>query len=241
MPKSGTTMSECEDMLALDDVAGRYAVADGATEAFDSGRWARRLVDSWVSSEIAPDAPQSFREWVEPMGRELQSSWEATPLSWYAEEKARSGSFAAFVGLSLIAGAGSLSWKAVSLGDSCLFHLKNDHKCDSWPIADSTGFGSAPVLVPSSPLLVARTAELINVKAGNLEAGEMLLMATDAVSCWLLNCAEEQDARQFVVSALFDSERTGTLESFFSDERGRGRLKDDDIAILAIRMKPSLS
>jgi hypothetical protein len=240
MPKSGSTESECEDMLALDDIAGRYAVADGATEAFDSGRWARRLVDSWVSSEITPDAPQSFREWVEPIGRELQSSWEAMPLSWYAEEKARSGSFAAFVGLNLTTGEGSLSWKAVSLGDSCLFHLKNNHKCDSWPIADSTGFGPAPVLVPSSPLLLARTAELINVKAGNLEAGEMLLMATDAVSCWFLNCAEEQDVRQFVARSLFDTEHAGYLKSFFSEERGLGRLKDDDIAILAIRIKPSL-
>lgn len=241
MPKSGSTMSECEDMLAIDDDVGRYAVADGATEAFDSGRWARRLVDSWVSSEITPDGPRSFQQWIEPIGRDLQSSWEVMPLSWYAEEKARSGSFAAFVGLSFNESAGSLSWKAVSLGDSCLFHLKNDHKCDSWPITDSTGFGSAPVLVPSSPMLLARTAELINVKAGNLEAGEMLLMATDAVSCWLLNCAEEQDVRRFAASALFDTEHAGNLESFFSEERERRRLKDDDIAILAIRMKPSLS
>jgi hypothetical protein len=163
------------------------------------------------------------------------------PLSWYAEEKARSGSFAAFVGLSLIEDAGSLRWHAVSLGDSCLFHLKNDHKCDSWPIADSKGFGSAPVLVPSSPLLLARTAELINVKAGNLEAGEMLLMATDAVSCWLLSFFEEQDVKRFATSSLFDMERGGNLEAFLSEERERGRLKDDDIAILAVRMKPSLS
>ena len=73
----------------------RFAVADGATEAFDARNWAERLAQHWVEHDSALTV-EDFRQWVAGEGRELHDSWNGLTLSWYSEEKARDGSFAAF-------------------------------------------------------------------------------------------------------------------------------------------------
>ena len=53
LPKSGFELSECEDFIGVDEQNQRFAVADGATEAFDARSWAQRLAQNWVSSDSA--------------------------------------------------------------------------------------------------------------------------------------------------------------------------------------------
>src|SRR5215510_4167355 len=91
LPKSGFESSECEDFIGVDEQNCRFAVADGATEAFDARNWAERLAHNWVSSDSAL-TPETFKEWVTAEGLALHSSWNKLSLPWYAEEKARHGS-----------------------------------------------------------------------------------------------------------------------------------------------------
>src|SRR2546423_9479601 len=109
LPKLGHDVSECEDVIAFDAQTGRFAVADGATEAFDARNWASRLAQQWVKTESTLTS-EEFRKWVETEGRELHGSWNGLSLSWYSEEKARNGSFAAFVGVELDLETDSPSW-----------------------------------------------------------------------------------------------------------------------------------
>src|ERR671938_75945 len=101
LPKEGSADEECEDAVASSADASRFAVADGATEAFDARRWATRLAEAWVTAKSAPLTVEEFRPWLAEQGEWLRASWEGRKLSWYAEEKRRAGSFAAFVGLRL--------------------------------------------------------------------------------------------------------------------------------------------
>ena len=94
LPKLDHEITECEDFIAADEDTCRFAVTDGATGGFDARNWARRLAQSWVQTQSALTA-QEFREWVATEGRELHDSWNGLNLSWYSEEKARTGSFAA--------------------------------------------------------------------------------------------------------------------------------------------------
>src|SRR5215204_4472058 len=98
MPKLDHEVSECEDVIASNPLTSRFAIADGATEAFDARNWAERLAQHWVRNQSALTR-EEFREWVAAEGRELHDSWKSLSLSWYSEEKARTGSFAAFVGV----------------------------------------------------------------------------------------------------------------------------------------------
>ncbi len=100
LPKLGHDASECEDAIAFDIHTARFAVTDGATEAFHAQQWARNLAEHWVQNETTLTI-EEFRKWVAAEGRELHDSWNGLTLSWYSEEKARTGSFAAFVGVEL--------------------------------------------------------------------------------------------------------------------------------------------
>ena len=123
---------ECEDAIGINRAAGRFAVADGATEAFDARSWARLLAEGWVVSEPPALTPEAFGAWVAGQGTALHGAWEGRTLSWYAEEKARRGSFAAFVGVQLELTNGAPHWAAIVLyytGASavwCLWRARTD-------------------------------------------------------------------------------------------------------------------
>ena len=59
-PKTGHTPAECEDAIAYNLGNNRFAIADGATEAFDARNWAEQLVVSWV---IREDSLSSAEFW----------------------------------------------------------------------------------------------------------------------------------------------------------------------------------
>ena len=48
LPKRGHSADEFEDAFAFDPAAGRYAVADGASESSFAGLWARLLVEGFI-------------------------------------------------------------------------------------------------------------------------------------------------------------------------------------------------
>src|SRR5437763_458503 len=64
LPKGGAGVEECEDAAAASEEALAFAVADGATEAFDARRWARRLAEGWVR-----EAPAAAAWFFEARGR----------------------------------------------------------------------------------------------------------------------------------------------------------------------------
>jgi len=153
LPKAGTDWWQCEDAIAVNLRANRFAIADGATEAFDSRRWARLLAHGWVRSEPPATDHERFQEWLAAVGERFHRWWSRRLLPWYAEEKARAGSFAAFLGLQFNFDEGSLNWKALALGDSCLIHLRQDAICAALPLADSAAFCKNPTLAPSLGML----------------------------------------------------------------------------------------
>ena len=233
-PKTGHTPAECEDAIAYNLGNNRFAIADGATEAFDARNWADQLVVSWVLREDALSSAE-FWDFITEQGLILSASWSKLRLPWYSEEKARAGSFAAFIGIEIDIDAGS--WQAIALGDSCLIQLRNCQVINSLPIAASTEFNSTPILAPSNTYLQSEAALQILSKRGDLENGDKFLLLSDAVAAWFFRIFEKNELdllRQF--ASLLDSDDEVTLVNFFETERSAQRLKDDDIAVLGIEV-----
>jgi hypothetical protein len=233
-PKSGHTLAECEDVIGINEASRLFAIADGATEAFDARRWATLLAASWVEREPPALNPADFNAWVADQGKTLHNSWTGVPLSWYAEEKARAGSFAAFVGVQIAGESGTAVWRAIALGDSCLVHSRNNSVIEAFPIADHESFNATPVLVPSHPGVQTAALDRAIAASGSLEPGDVIMLLSDAAAAWyLMLAANEPDAR-----AAFDvlSGRASDAEiaALFASERVAGRIKDDDIAVVRI-------
>ena len=232
LPKLGNELSECEDVIAVDTQTCRFAVADGATEAFDAKRWAERLAQHWVGNEPELNI-DSFRDWVAAEGRELHDSWNGLTLSWYSEEKARKGSFAAFVGMELDLKTDTPGWKAIALGDACLVHCRGRALLKSLPLADSQSFNSTPVLVASDPSLHNGSMLSATIADGLCEKGDVLLLLSDALACWYLQNLETGEVDG---GTLLGTKSDDELSEFFDIERGAGRIRNDDLALVRIEI-----
>lgn len=231
LPKSGFELSECEDFIGVDEQNGRFAVADGATEAFDARSWAERLAQNWVRSDAALTA-DSFHDWIAAEGLALHASWSQLTLPWYAEEKARKGSFAAFVGVEFDLEAKAPSWKAIALGDACLLHCRDGSLLKSLPLSDPASFNSAPLLVASDPALYKSSAHALVIDSGACQHKDVLFLLSDAVAAWYLEHWEQSD-----LSGVFESNDESAIAAFFENERQAGKIKNDDIAVVRIEVQ----
>ena len=237
LPKLGHEPSECEDAIAVDTQNCRFAVADGATEAFDARNWAQRLAQHWVQNQCA-STRETFQEWVAAEGRELRDSWNGLSLSWYSEEKARTGSFAALVGVELDLQTDEPSWKAIALGDTCLLHCRQGTLLKSLPLSSSDSFNTAPVLVASDSSMHEASMKSVVIDSGSCESGDVLWLLSDGVASWYLERFEKDDFRP---SDFFETKTDDELQRFFDDERLAGRMRNDDVAVLRIEIQRRMS
>src|SRR5438552_405223 len=97
LPKRGHTATEYEDACAADPVAGRFAVADGASESSFAACWARLLAEGFVAGGLTPGTSA----WLAPLRRQWREQVHNRPLPWYAEVKREQGAFATLLGVAL--------------------------------------------------------------------------------------------------------------------------------------------
>ena len=236
LPKEGSGAEECEDAVAQSADSRRFAVADGATEAFDARRWAVRLAETWVAAKSAPLTAEEFRPWLAEQGEWLRASWEGRKLPWYAEEKRRAGSFAAFVGLRLEGRGRGMRWDVVALGDSCLGQTRGGQVKTALPVSTHEEFNSAPPLVPSNETVREVALARLVSAGGEAERGDVFLLMSDALSAWYLESLSKSDGRAAQFDSLLAASENEALAQLIRGERESKRMKDDDVAVVRVQL-----
>lgn len=240
LPKAGSLPTECEDATALSLRQRRFCICDGATEAYDSRRWARLLARCWVvSSHLL--TREEIEPWLSILGERLQRRWQKRTLPWYAEEKARGGAFAAFVGVAFIPAEDRLVWQAVGLGDSCLLQVQNGAIVNALPISDPEAFGYHPTLIPSNLQRQQGIGEQFTVATGNVSRQDSFWLLTDAIAAWYLRMSLEDPLRVDELAQLLDANDTLGFERFVERERADKSLRNDDVAVLRITIDAPLT
>ena len=119
VPKRGNSAEEYEDAFAADPNAGRFAIADGASESSFASLWAKLLVEGFTHPALNQS---SNKGWLEPLRQQWSLDVGKLKMPWYAEAKGTLGASAAFLGLVLKDSkkrAGGI-WLAAARGDCCL-------------------------------------------------------------------------------------------------------------------------
>jgi hypothetical protein len=215
VPKDGHALDECEDAIAGDESACRFAVADGAAESYASGDWARRLVEAYTTTGPVDN-------WLAAPQKAWRRETTGSALSWYAEEKATSGGHATFLGISIVDDNGDLTWEAIAAGDACLFVMSRGVLLSTFPLQHSDDFNTTPTLVNS-----LNSEPNWKSQRGLICPGDVLLMATDALAKCLFESAE---AGAFVGRDLLDM-HDDDFSLWVAVNRASGRLKNDDVAL----------
>jgi len=239
VPKHGSSEAEYEDASSIGNSRVRFAVADGATEASFSGAWAKQLVRAFTNGKLS--IPIVLEE-LTP----LQTRWQKNiahrhPLPWYAEEKANSGAFAAFVGLEfskeLPDASTKTNWRATAAGDSCLVQVRGDEIIQAFPLSDSASFGNRPNLLSSVASSNGNNSELVMQCSGSWGCEDAFFLMTDALACWFFK-ERELGNKPWILLRNLDTQDSDPFEKFIADLRASGRMKNDDVTLLRIDIIP---
>jgi hypothetical protein len=228
LPKAGLRPEENEDAVAADAAKMRFAVADGASEGWQSRAWASRLAGGFLHH---PPTPADFARWL---AAARKWSPPAAAGTWYAEAKSEQGSFATLLGLELrrpADGAG-LAWRAIAVGDSCLLVVRDGRVETAFPVSSADGFGNRTPLIPSSSAAACPWPQWM---AGRAAPGDLMLLATDAVARHLLGLGDAR-AWEPVLAAVTQSLASASSDLVLQLLLGLQPTLNDDASVVAIRI-----
>lgn len=225
IPKMGHSPSENEDAAAFDLDRMRFAVADGATEGWESGAWSRHLAEHYLRRS---PSPTDFADWLGAIRADWQPPGASGLAAWYTELKEEQGSFSTLLGLEFRKSRErtGLAWKAVSVGDSCLFIWRGNRFEVTFPCTSASDFGHRPSLVPSS---ADRACPEPSWLAGWVEPADLYILATDAIARLLLE-ANPHPLIKVMEEAVANS-RPDPLESALG---GLQNELNDDATVIAV-------
>jgi hypothetical protein len=248
LPKRGNTVEEYEDAFAYS--GNHFAVADGATESSFAERWAQSLVKNFIKDPPTwkPEPGGAFRRWLTPLQEEWHRDIPWKRLPWFAEEKARTGAFATFLGIQFgdppkrtfnfldffKKRRNGNMWQAFAVGDTCLFQVRNDQVIKAFPVESVEQFRTRPLLVSSNPASNKQVWQRLQMAEGEYLHGDQFFFMTDALAEWFMKQirADLQPWRTFL---QFKSETDFT--EFVERARNDHQLKNDDLTLVLCHWK----
>jgi len=229
LPKKGHRPDEYEDAAAGDARRGRFAVADGASESSFAALWAWLLACEFVRAPLGGKRPWSA--WLPPLREHWAQELVGRELPWYAEEKLQLGAFATLLGLVV----GKARWRAVAVGDSCLFHLRTGRLLRAFPVSRSEDFGNTPGLVGSRTPPPQEVEQHQTRAQGKWQPNDRFLLMTDALAQWFLRQSEEGHKPWEAVGGLLDEAADDAdFASWVEGLREREALRNDDVTLVAV-------
>ncbi len=188
VPKAGNRDRENEDSAARCESQGRFAVSDGASAAMRAKDWSDLLVRSYCADPM-PGTAIEAAVWAERVAAAMPISHQSGVPDYLADRMAAKPSFATLCGLVLSPSprkGGNQTWEAVALGDSCLFHVRDDACIQKFPISSHEDFDDNPPLLSTSSEQTASALRHLRTTSGVCAAGDTLLLCTDALAEWAL-------------------------------------------------------
>ena len=246
LPKAGNRPEEYEDAARAvypqhvgesGRRTARVSVADGASESAFAREWANIVTDAFVDRlpDISGLNDDSLRDWLAPAQEEWRRAvpWDRIP--WHGEAKAQAGAFATMLGLAVGSAPDDsqrLSWQALAVGDSCLFVVRDDRLWLSFPLEDAAEFDNNPALMCSNPANAGGLWESVRLSSGECASGDLLILATDAIACWLLARNDEGEKPWDTLLALDSSQ----WAAWVGDRRTGGVMRNDDTTVVIVEV-----
>jgi serine/threonine protein phosphatase PrpC len=266
LPKSDSALDECQDAICTPTgcvvsiqsecqlgQAGaplRFAVADGVTTAFYSGFWAAQLV-SLFGEGLLQDWDNDGPTWKQTADNKWRQYIQKRELGSISQNRLsqRDPASATFCGIEIAEStseSSGLSWRVIAVGDSCVIHLSAYYSSESDPnnifsshpctkAADFSCMTSAISNYEEYPL-PPEFADTAHSQFA-LRDGDVLLLATDALCEWMIKLSESGKPVWKTIAEANDQE---TFERMVENARYEAdperRLKDDDVALIVIRV-----
>jgi hypothetical protein len=209
------------------------AIADGASTSAMAGEWANKLVKAFIAQPFWDE--KGLLGTLEDIGKELIPP--VGPMPWYAEEKFQMGAFSTFLRAEFTKNsedANKGEWKAIAVGDSCIFQCNGKGLIQSFPISEPEKFNNRPDLIASNPLYNQGFSKKLKSVEGDWVQGDIFILATDALAKWfLVEC--KKGLNPWEVLDSFQTEPA--FDTWVQQKRTTLELDDDDTSYLIWRIE----
>ena len=227
VPKTADEPERNEDAVCIDEDHGVFALADGASESFDSRAWANLLVSRFVAQ------PAINPEWVDAARQGYDRSWDYDSLSWSEQMAFDRGSFSTLLGCEWQEHLMDLEIFAV--GDSIAVHLEGASIVQSYPYTAAHEFDQRPQLLSTR----AEANRFVHSPSFNKNSGtvwhlnkdSVVLLMTDALGQWLLS---QQGGAESRLDMLLSADTEASFTELVLGQRSEGALRIDDTSVLVL-------
>ena len=239
--KKEESFDDYQDASKVNKEHSRYAVADGATRSFFPKFWAELLVEHFCEMADPFLSEENWQERLAPIQKKWYKRVEETVKarnqfyltnSFNAQEPA----VATFIGLEI--DKVDRKWRAIVIGDSCLFH-KSSSGFKSYLIERSEEFTNQPEVFASFP---ERNHYNPTFVGGEIQCGDIFILATDALAKWIIQ-HEEADQLDLALNQLTRIKTDKQFNSFVDLARDQEniRLVNDDVTLMLISIEEAVS
>ena len=126
----------------------------------------------------------------------------------------------------------------MAVGDACLFHTRDEALLQAFPLERTAQFDNVPKLVGSRMSAEALLGRRRQWSDGTGRAGDRLWMMTDALAQWCLGENEAGPGPWSALVSLLTAPRPAErFASWIEELRDSGRLKNDNVTLLAISLE----
>ena len=223
-------------MFEWTDIGFVAAVADGATEGMLSEIWARILaaharemfLEGGGSSRLLSTATniwQRFKRAKASAGKPL------TRLpAWLEEPSVAQGAFSTIAAINLRL---NRTWRAVMVGDSCIFQIRGDILQRHGPMGSSAEFAKRPYLLCSEQGPSQKLIDETQTLDGEWGDEDVFLLMSDALACWCLHQHEKGDNPWLPLLNLGIEEGGESFEAIVARWREEG-MRNDDVTLVRL-------
>jgi Protein phosphatase 2C len=236
--KTESTLQQNEDAVYVSDQNLIYAISDGASSSPDAKTWSEMLVTA--SKDFGTDESK-FENLLPGLKIKWETDWrrrkEENPSSdWWMDESHESLNAATLCVLSFSDTSnclGNKKWTSLIVGDSCLFQIRENKLINTSPLLHSSEFNNSPELICSNERIKDKLVKHKN--EGFARKGDIFILATDAVSSWILGNYEKNNLTRLnlMLDQNLDEQQ---FKKLIMDERLDRSMEDDDSTIVIVRV-----
>jgi len=224
-----------EDAAAFDLQGRRFAIADGVSSAIFSDVWAIVLVDSAVKGNVPLDDTEAMVGWLAPLRNEWKQTLPTTMNDFQLQRLQETrGGHSTLLGVNVIDNDGEICFESYSIGDCCMFVFRNGKLHTSFPGEDAAFFGINPTSLPSSR--IPRERHEAERYGGTLEVGDNVVLASDAIACWMF---KKLEAGEVIDLNFFEEIESLEWSEWVRDSRNEKQMRVDDVTLMMFRIGES--
>ena len=239
-PKDAGCELAYEDSYWIRHDSGRVAVADGVSSTIFSRSWANLLTRSVTACPPDINDPVALETWLSPLKAEWKKTFDIRTLDWAQRGKLKEygGGSATLLWIEMSCDdsdqpeAGPYKICGFSIGDCCLFHIRQGELLKVFPIESLSDFGLDPKTLTATKKFDAEQVTFETWES-ECEVGDLIVLATDAIAQWFYRQIDRGDEIDW---HAFDQLSSEEWESCVRQMRNEDKMRHDDTTLLLLRI-----